>query len=100
MLLTRVLLQVGLDGSTISSKSLINFSSGGTSNAGHYILTSSKYFQSAAVVGGRNSNIPPAKQYLIVVGNSQTVFNFQNDLIKTATIFNISNLMLWDYLTF
>jgi len=42
--LTRVLLQVGLDGSTIGSKSLINFSSGWTNNFWHQILTSTNNF--------------------------------------------------------
>jgi len=51
---------VGQDGSTISSSKNPSFSSGGTNNAGHLILTSSNYFQSAVVPGGRNSNPPPS----------------------------------------
>ena len=48
------------EGSTIGSKSLINFSSGGTYNVQLQFLTSSKYFQSAAVVGGRKSISQPS----------------------------------------
>jgi len=51
---------VGLDGSTISGSKNLGFSSGGTNNAEHLILTSSKYFQSAVVPGGRNTNSPPS----------------------------------------
>jgi len=51
---------VGLDGRTISSNKKPIFSSGGTSHANHLILTSSKYFQSAVVPGGRNTNSPPS----------------------------------------
>jgi len=57
---TLVLPIVGLEGSTISSSKNPIFSPGGTSNADHLILTSSKYFQSAVVPGGRNSNSPPS----------------------------------------
>jgi len=57
---TWVLPIVGQDGSTISSRKNPIFSSGGTYNAVHLILTSSKYFQSAVVPGGRNSNPPPS----------------------------------------
>jgi len=57
---TWVLPIVGLEGSTMSSNANPGFSSGGTNNADHLILTSSKYFQSAAVPGGRNSNPPPS----------------------------------------
>jgi len=51
---------VGLEGSTISSSKNPGFSSGETNNAEHLNLTSSNYFQSAAVPGGRNSNPPPS----------------------------------------
>jgi len=51
---------VGLDGRTISGSKNPIFSSGGTNSADHLILTSSKYFQSAVVPGGRNSNSPPS----------------------------------------
>ncbi len=51
---------MGLDGSSISSGAYPGFSSGGTINAEHLILTSAKYFQSAVVPGGRNSNPPPS----------------------------------------
>jgi len=51
---------VGLDGSTIGGSKNPGFSSGGTSNADHLILTSSKYFQSVVVPGGRNTNSPPS----------------------------------------
>jgi len=51
---------VGLEGRTISSSANPIFSSGGTNNAEHLILTSSKCFQSAVVPGGRNSNPPPS----------------------------------------
>jgi len=57
---------VGLDGSTISSSKNPGFSSGGTNIAEHLILTSSTYFQSAVVPGGRNSN-PHHRQYLPVI---------------------------------
>jgi len=60
LLPTLVLPIVGLDGSTIGSSKNPGFSSGGTNNADHLILTSSKYFQSAVVPGGRNSNPPPS----------------------------------------
>jgi len=56
---------VGLDGSTISSSKNPGFSSGWTNNAEHLILTSSKYFQSAVVPGGR-IKIPHHRQYLPV----------------------------------
>jgi len=48
------------DGSTIGSKSLIRFSSGWTYNVQQQFLTSAKYFQSAAVVGGRNAISQPS----------------------------------------
>jgi len=51
---------VGLEGSTIGSRNNPGFSSGGTNNAEHLILTSSKQFLSAVVPGGRNSNPPPS----------------------------------------
>jgi hypothetical protein len=51
---------VGLDGRPISSSKNPGFSSGGTNNADHIILPSSKIFQSAVVPGGRNSNPPPS----------------------------------------
>jgi len=51
---------VGLDGSSISSGAYPGFSSGGTINAEHLILTSAKYFHSAVVPGGWNSNPPPS----------------------------------------
>jgi len=51
---------VGLDGSTISSSKNPGFSSGGTNNAKHLILISSKHFQSAVVPGGRIRNSPPS----------------------------------------
>jgi len=51
---------VGLDGSTISGSKKPIFSSGETNYAEHLILTSSKYFQSAVVPGGRNTNPPPS----------------------------------------
>jgi len=51
---------VGQDGSKISGGKKLIFSSGGTNNAVHLILTSSKQFQSAVVPGGRNSNSPPS----------------------------------------
>jgi len=57
---TLVLPIVGLDGKTISSSKNPGFSSGGTNNAEHLILTSTKHFQSAVVPGGRNSNSPPS----------------------------------------
>jgi len=57
---TLVLPIVGQDGSTISTNKNPSFSSGGTNNADHLILTSSKQFQSAVVPGGRNSNPPPS----------------------------------------
>jgi len=57
---TLVLPIVGLDGSTIGSSTYPGFSSGGTNNAEHLILTSSKQFQSAVVLGGRNTNSPPS----------------------------------------
>jgi hypothetical protein len=60
MQLTLVLPIVGLEGSTISVGKNPGFSSGGTSNGDHLILTSSIYFQSAVVPGGRNSNPPPS----------------------------------------
>jgi len=58
--ITWVLPIVGLDGSTISSSKNPGFSSGGTNNAEHLILTSATNFQSAVVPGGRNSNPPPS----------------------------------------
>jgi len=51
---------VGLEGRTIGGSKNSGFSSGGTNNAEHLILTSSKQFQSAVVPGGRNSNPPPS----------------------------------------
>jgi len=51
---------VGLEGSTMSSSKNPGFSSGGTSNGEHLILTSSKYFQSVVVPGGRIRNSPPS----------------------------------------
>jgi len=48
------------DVSTICSKSLINFSSGWTSKVHQQFLTSAKYFQSAAVVCGRNAITQPS----------------------------------------
>jgi hypothetical protein len=58
--LTKVLRQLGLDGSTIGSFAKPNFSSGRTNNFELQILTSTKIFQSSAVPGGRNTNIPTA----------------------------------------
>jgi len=57
---TLVLPIVGLDGRTMSSSKNPGFRSGGTNNAEHLILTSSKYLKSAVVPGGRNSNPPPS----------------------------------------
>ena len=57
---TLVLPIVGLDGNTIGSSAYPGCSSGGTNNADHLILTLSKQFQSAVVLGGRNSNPPPS----------------------------------------
>ena len=51
---------MGLDGSTIGGNKIPIFSSGGTNNGDHLILTSLKYFQSAVVPGGRISNSPPS----------------------------------------
>jgi len=48
---TLVLPIVGLDGRSIGSSKDPGFSSGWTNNAGHLILTSSNYFQSAVVPG-------------------------------------------------
>jgi len=48
------------EGSTIGSKPLISFSSGKTYNGQQQFLTSSKYFQSAAVMGGRNAISQPS----------------------------------------
>jgi len=52
--------QLGLDGKTIDSFAKPNFSPGRTSTFDQQILTSTKQFQSSAVVGGRNTNIPTA----------------------------------------
>jgi hypothetical protein len=60
MLLTLVLPIVGQEGKTISSSKNPVISSGGTNNADHLILTSSTYFQSAVVPGGRIENSPPS----------------------------------------
>ncbi len=46
--------------STMGGFSLLGFSSGRTSNAELYFLTSPKYFQSSAVVGGRNTISQPS----------------------------------------
>ena len=61
---------MGLEGRPIGSSENPGFSSGGTNNADHLILTSSKQFQSAVVPGGRNSN-PHHRQYLPVGRNTK-----------------------------
>jgi len=55
------LAKAGLDGRAICSKSLINFSSGRHSNNRLQLLPSTKYFQSASVMGGWNSNTQPSQ---------------------------------------
>jgi len=52
--------QLGLDGSAIGNFAKPNFSPGRTSNFEQQLLMSSKQFQSSAVPGGQNSNIPTA----------------------------------------
>jgi hypothetical protein len=48
------------EGSTIGSKSLINFCPGRTYIIQQQFLTSAKHFQSAVVPGGRNANSQPS----------------------------------------
>jgi len=55
-----VLAKVWLDASTISNSKNPSSGSGRTNNFQHQILTSTKQFKSAAVVGGRNSNSKPS----------------------------------------
>ena len=66
---------VGLDGSPISGSKNPIFSSGGTNNAEHLILTSAKRFQSAVVPGGRIRN-PHHRQYLPVRHNAMKTLIF------------------------
>jgi len=62
----------GADGNTISSYAQFIFSSGQTQQQSTVVVIFNKKFQSASVVGRRNSISPPAKQYLAVIHKPKT----------------------------